>query len=205
VEASRARIAAAADETRRRIERDLHDGAQQRLVSLGLELHGAAALAPPELAELRARLARISTDLAEILEDLRRLAQGIHPAVLTEAGLEPALRTLARRCPLPVELDLDVPRRVPERIAVASYYLVSEALTNAAKHSQATVVHVRAEVRDRAVVLGVCDDGLGGADPAKGTGLVGLVDRVEVLGGVIAVSSARGQGTTIRATLPIAA
>jgi signal transduction histidine kinase len=202
VEASRARVAAAADETRRRIERDLHDGAQQRLVSLGLEVHGAVAITPPELTDLRARLSRISGDLSEVLEELRRIARGIHPAVLTEGGLEPALRALARRSPVPVELDLQLPGRMPECVEVAAYYLVSEALTNVAKHSQASVVRVGVVVCEGSLGLEIRDDGIGGADPTRGSGLLGLSDRVEILGGTIEIASPPGGGTAINARLP---
>jgi PAS domain S-box-containing protein len=202
VEASRARIAAAADETRRRIERDLHDGAQQRLVSLGLEVHGAVAVTPPELTELRARLSRISGDLSEVLEELRRIARGIHPAVLTEGGLQPALRALARRSPVPVELDVQLHGRMPDCVEVAAYYLISEALTNVAKHSQASVVRVGVTVGEGSLLLSIRDDGIGGADPTRGSGLLGLTDRVEILGGTIEIASPSGEGTAISARLP---
>lgn len=203
VEASRARIAAAADETRRRIERDLHDGAQQRLVSLGLEVHGAVEITPPELKDLRTRLTRISGNLSEVLEELRRIARGIHPAVLTDGGLDPALRALARRSSIPVELDMRLHQRMPESVEVAAYYLVSEALTNAAKHSDAPMVRVDVTVDEELLLLAIRDDGTGGADPAQGSGLIGLSDRVEAVGGNIEISSPRGQGTMIRATLPV--
>jgi PAS domain S-box-containing protein len=204
VEASRARIAAAADETRRRIERDLHDGAQQRLVSLGLEVHGAVEATPPALTDLRTRLARIRGDLNEILDELRRIARGIHPAVLTEGGLDPALRALARRSSIPVELDVRLHQRMPESVEVAAYYLVSEALTNAAKHSNAPVVRITVTAAEGALLLEIRDDGIGGADSSQGSGLIGLSDRVEILGGVIEISSPPGEGTAIHATLPVA-
>jgi len=203
VEASRARIAAAADETRRRIERDLHDGAQQRLVSLGLEVHGAVAITPPALKDLRTRLTRIKGDLNEILEELRRIARGIHPSVLTEGGLVPALRALARRSPIPVELDVRLRQRMPESVEVAAYYLVSEALTNAAKHSNAPEVRIDVTADEGLLLLVIRDDGTGGADPSQGSGLIGLSDRVETVGGNIEISSPVGTGTTIRATLPV--
>jgi PAS domain S-box-containing protein len=203
VEASRARIAAAADETRRRIERDLHDGAQQRLVSLGLEVHGAVAVTPPEFKDLRARLSRISGDLNEIVDELRRIARGIHPAVLTEGGVEPALKALARRSSVPVELDVRTHHRMPECVEVAAYYLVSEALTNAAKHSNASVVRIEVAVGEGRMLIAIRDDGIGGADPTQGSGLIGLSDRVEILGGTIEISSPPGGGTAIRATLPV--
>jgi PAS domain S-box-containing protein len=202
VESSRARIVAAADETRRRIERDLHDGAQQRLVSLGLEVNGAVAVTPPELEDLRARLTRIGGGLIEVLDELREIARGIHPAVLTEGGLDPALKALARRSAVPVELDLRT-GRLPRRIEAAAYYLVSEALTNAAKHSKASVVHVEVAAEGRNVLLAIRDDGIGGADPALGSGLIGLSDRVEALGGTIEISSPGGGGTALRVTMPV--
>jgi signal transduction histidine kinase len=202
VEASRARIVAAGDQTRRRIERDLHDGAQQRLVSLGLEVHGAVAVTPAELKDLRARLSRIEGGLIEVLDELREIARGIHPAVLTEGGLDPALKALARRSAVPVELELHT-GRLPERVEAAAYYLVSEALTNAAKHSEASVVHVEVAADERDVLLAIRDDGIGGADPTHGSGLIGLNDRVEALGGTIEISSPPGGGTALRVTMPV--
>jgi PAS domain S-box-containing protein len=202
VEASRARIVAAADETRRRIERDLHDGAQQRLVSLRLEVQVAEAMTPPELQDVRERLSCISGGLIEVLDELRRLASGVHPAVLTEGGLDPALRALARRSVIPVELDIRLGHRVPECVEVAAYYLVSEALTNAAKHSKASVVRIEVVAEEGVVVLAICDDGIGGADPTRGSGLIGLGDRVEALGGTLEISSPTGGGTAIRVTMP---
>jgi PAS domain S-box-containing protein len=203
VEASRARIVAAADETRRRIERDLHDGAQQGLVSLGFEVRGAAAMTPPEFKDLRARLSLIGAGLIEILDELREIARGIHPAVLTDGGLDPALRALARRSAIPVELDLRIAGRMPERVEVAAYYLVSEALTNAAKHSRASVVHLEVVAEEGAVRVAIRDDGIGGADATRGSGLIGLSDRVEALDGSIEISSPTGRGTALRVTLPV--
>jgi PAS domain S-box-containing protein len=202
VEASRARIVAAGDQARRRIERDLHDGAQQRLVSLGLEVHGAVAVTPAELKDLRARLSRIEGGLIEVLDELREIARGIHPAVLTEGGLDPALKALARRSAVPVELELHT-GRLPEPVEAAAYYLVSEALTNAAKHSEASVVHVEVAADDGDVLLAIRDDGIGGADPTQGSGLIGLSDRVEALGGTIEISSPPGGGTALRVSLPV--
>jgi PAS domain S-box-containing protein len=203
VEASRARVVAAADQTRRRIERDLHDGAQQRLVSLGLEVRGAAAMTPPELKDLRARLSRIGGGLIEILDELREIARGIHPAVLTEGGLDPALKSLARRSVIPVELNVSVAYRLPECVEVAAYYLVSEALTNAAKHSNASVVHIDVAAEEGVVLLAIRDDGIGGADATQGSGLIGLRDRVEALDGTIEISSPAGGGTALRVTMPV--
>jgi signal transduction histidine kinase len=201
--ASRARVVAAADEARRRIERDLHDGTQQRLVTLGLRLRAAEALAPPKGTELKAELASAVESLAGAVEELQEISRGIHPAILSRGGLGPALRSLARRSSVPVELELDVDRRLPEQVEVATYYVVSEALTNAAKHSQASALRVRAGAEDGVVSLSITDDGVGGADPDGGSGLVGLRDRVEALGGELRVSSARGEGTALDATIPI--
>jgi len=196
-------VVAAADETRRRIERDLHDGAQQRLVSLSLALQAAQAAVPPQLGELEGELERVAKGLAGVLDDLQEMARGIHPAILARGGLEPALKTLARRCTVPVELDVRGVARLPERVEVAAYYVVAEALTNAAKHAHASVVHVDVEAADHALGLRVRDDGNGGADPARGTGLIGLKDRVEALGGTITVHSPVGAGTSLRAEFPL--
>ena len=201
--ASRARIVAAGDQARRRIERDLHDGTQQRLVSLVLDLRTAEAAVPPEQPELRAQLARIADGLAGALEDLRELTRGIHPAILSEGGLGPALKALARRSAVPVELEVDVQARLPEPVEVAAYYVVSEALANTAKHAQASVAQVEAQARDGLLHLSVRDDGVGGATPGGGSGLVGLADRVEALGGTIRVHSPAGRGTRLEIELPI--
>ena len=201
--ASRARVVAAADEARRQIERDLHDGAQQRLVSLGLELRAAQATVPPELPELESELSRIAHGLAEVQDELREIALGIHPAILAEGGLGPALKSLTRRSPVPVARDLRIDGRMPERVEVAAYYVVAESLTNTAKHAQASAVHVRVEQSPGALRIVVSDDGVGGADPTRGSGLVGLQDRVSTLGGTIAVESPPGAGTTVRVVLPL--
>jgi signal transduction histidine kinase len=201
--ASRARIVAAADQTRRRIERDLHDGAQQRLVSLGLELRAAQATVPPELGELDGELSSVADGLTRVQDELREIARGIHPAILAEGGLGPALKTLARRSPIPVELDLRARTRLREPVEVAAYYIVSEALTNAAKHSHASVVQLEVDTVDHVVRLRVSDDGAGGADPARGSGLVGLRDRVETLGGTITIDSPLGSGTSVHVELPL--
>jgi signal transduction histidine kinase len=202
--ASRARIVATADETRRRIERDLHDGAQQRLVSTALQLRAAQAAVPAELEQLGTELDRVATALTSTLDELREYARGIHPAILAEGGLVPALKTLARRSSVPVVLDLDVRTgtRLPERVEVTAYYVVSEALTNAAKHATASVVHVDVHAAAGVLRLAVRDDGAGGADPALGSGLVGLKDRVEAIGGAFTVHSPPGQGTRLAAELP---
>jgi signal transduction histidine kinase len=202
--ASRARIVAAADETRRRIERDLHDGAQQRLVSLGLELRTAQAAVPPELSELEGEMSHVADGLARLQEELREIARGIHPAILAEGGLERALKSLARRSSVPVELDVRARGRLPERVEVATYYIAAEALTNAAKHADASVVRVEVQASDRVLRLSVSDDGGGGADPTRGSGLVGLKDRVQTLGGTITVHSPPGAGTSMHVALPLA-
>ena len=196
--ASRARIVAASDLTRRRIERDLHDGVQQRLVSLALGLRSAASRIPPGLEdELEEELADVASGLGGVQDDLREISRGIHPAILAEGGLGPALKTLARRSPIPVELDVRVDGRLPDRFEVAAYYAVSEVLTNAAKHSQASVVHVDVATRDGSLDVSVRDDGIGGADLEGGSGLVGLRDRVEALGGELSLRSPRGEGTSL--------
>jgi PAS domain S-box-containing protein len=201
--ASRARVVAAADETRRRIERDLHDGTQQRLVSLALAVRAAEAKVPPELGDLREELSRTASGLAGAVEDLQEISRGIHPAILSKGGLAPALRTLARRAAVSVELDARLPGRLPERVEVAAYYVVSEALTNAAKHAGASVVHVTVDAGDAVLELAIRDDGVGGADPDRGSGLVGLRDRVAALGGTIEVTSNPGRGTSLVARIPI--
>jgi signal transduction histidine kinase len=203
LDASRGRIVAASDEARRRIERDLHDGAQQRLVSLGLALRAAQTAVPPQLGGLEGELTNVAEGLANVLDELREMARGIHPAILAKGGLGSALKTLARRCPVPVELDVRAQARLPERVEVAAYYVVSEALTNAAKHAHASVVNVEVETVEGALRLRVRDDGVGGADPVRGSGLVGLKDRVEALGGTFAVQSPAGAGTALRVELPL--
>ena len=201
--ASRARIVAAGDQARRRIERDLHDGTQQRLVSLVLDLRAAEAAVPPELSELKGQLARVADGLTGALEDLRELSRGIHPAVLSEGGLVPALKALARRSAIPVELEVDVPSRLPEPVEVAAYYVVSEALANTAKHAHASVIHVTVKAGDDRLQLSVRDDGVGGAAAERGSGLVGLTDRVQALGGTITFHSPAGQGTRLQIDLPL--
>jgi signal transduction histidine kinase len=201
--ASRARIVAAADDTRRRIERDLHDGAQQRLVSLGLKLRLAEESVPPEQAAVRNQIAGVVTGLLGVLDELREISRGIHPAILSKGGLGPALKALARRSAVPVHLDLALPRRLPDHVEVACYYVAAEALTNAAKHAQAAEVHVVARSEEDHVYLSIRDDGVGGADIVKGSGLIGLVDRVEALGGQIALTSLVGDGTSLVVRIPL--
>ena len=201
--ASRARIVAAADRTRRRIERNLHDGAQQRLVSLALHLREAQAAAP-ESDELADRLEGAVTEVTEVLEELREIARGIHPAILTEGGLPPALRALARRCAVPVSLDIKVAeRRLPEPVEIAAYYAISEALTNTAKHAHASAAEVEVAVRDGGLRVCVRDDGRGGADFAGGSGLAGIKDRMEALGGRIWLHSPPGAGTAVHIVMPL--
>jgi signal transduction histidine kinase len=201
--ASRARIVAAADQTRRQIERDLHDGVQQRVVSVLLGQRMAQALVPPELYELQAQLSEVADELERALDELQEISRGIHPAILAQGGLVAALRVLARRSAVRVELEVHAQTRLPEPVEVGAYYVVSEALTNTAKHAQASVVQVVVDVHDGVLELCVRDDGRGGADPAGGSGLIGLGDRVDALGGTIHVVSPVGQGTTLHVTLPI--
>jgi len=201
--ASRARIVAAADQTRRRIERDLHDGAQQRLVSLSLELRLAQGMVPAELGELEAEIGRVAEELTGVIDNLREIARGIHPVILSEGGLGPALRTLARRSAVPVELDVTTDARFPEPVEIAAYYVASEALANAMKHARASLVEISLAARGGSLLLSIRDDGVGGADPARGSGLAGLTDRVEALGGSIQLRSAAGAGTHITVDLPL--
>jgi signal transduction histidine kinase len=203
LDASRARIVATADETRRRIERDLHDGTQQQLVSLALELRAAYDAVPAEFHEHRATLARAVEVLTSVLEELREIARGIHPAILVEGGLGPALKTLSRRSAIPVELDVSAELQLPDGVEVAAYYIVSEALTNAAKYARASTVQVAVEARDQALRVSVRDDGEGGADPAGGSGLLGLKDRAEAMGGTMSLESPPGAGTSLLVELPL--
>ena len=201
--ASRARLVATADQTRLRIERDLHDGAQQRLVSLALQLRAAQAAVPLQFGELSAQLGAVAAGLTGALDELREYARGIHPAILAERGLGPALKTLARRFPVPVDLQMQVEGRLPEQVEVSAYYIVSEALANAAKHAHASAVTVIAKAADEVLRVVVRDDGVGGAGFTRGTGLVGLKDRVEALDGRIFLDSPRAAGTTLRVELPL--
>ena len=184
--ASRARIVAAGDETRRRIERDLHDGTQQQMVSLILELRVAQAAVPPELGELGGTLSRVAGGLAGVFDRVREISHGIHPAILSDRGLPPALRALARRSAVPVELDLRAGRRLPGQVEVAAYYAVSEALANAAKHAHASAVHVELGTHDGILQLAIRDDGVGGA-----------------LGGTLEVTSPAGGGTKLLIEIPV--
>ena len=204
---SRARIVTAADDARRRIERDMHDGAQQRLVSLALFLRAARAAVMPELGELGAQLDRATAEADGALDELREIARGIHPAILARGGLRSAVKALARRSPVPVALDMRVSGRLPEHVEVSAYYVIAEALTNAAKHARASAVTVELEADAAGAVLRVevRDDGAGGADFRRGTGLLGLKDRAEALGGQIVLDSPPGAGTSLRVELPLAA
>jgi PAS domain S-box-containing protein len=205
--ASRARIVAAGDQARQRFERDLHDGTQQRLVSLALELRTVLAAVPPELTELSAQLDRAVTSATDLLDELREITRGIHPAILTKGGLAEALRALARRSPIPVRLDLRVPGPLPQHLEASAYYVVAEAQTNAAKHSRASLVSVTVVTDTASGVLhvAVSDDGVGGAHFDRGTGLVGLKDRAEAMGGGMFLDSRVGAGTTLRIELPLSA
>jgi signal transduction histidine kinase len=211
--ASRARIVATADQTRRRIERDLHDGAQQRLVTLALQLRAAQAKVPPQLDRLNGELDRVAVGLSSTLDELREFARGIHPAILVKGGLALALKTLARRSPVRVTLDVRTQERLPGPVEVAAYYVISEALANAAKHAQASGVqvqvdyvqvdHVQVGAAGGVLRLEVRDDGVGGADPARGSGLIGIRDRVEAAGGTFSMTSRRGEGTRLKIELPV--
>jgi signal transduction histidine kinase len=206
--ASRARIVAAADTARRRIERDLHDGAQQRLVSLALRLRGSTEASPrPDADVLATQMDVVAGEISGVLDELREIARGIHPAILAEGGLRPALTTLARRSAIPVRLDLGLEsgRRLPEPVELAAYYVINEALANTAKHAHATRVDVRVTADSGLLRISVRDDGHGGADPARGSGLVGLIDRVEALGGQLTLLSPPGAGTTLNVALPLTA
>ena len=201
--ASRARIVAAADQARRGFERDLHDGAQQRVVSLGLGLRALEATIPPEEQATRKQVDNLVTGMAELYTELQELSRGIHPAILSKGGLGPALKTLARRSPVPVALHLDIDGRLPESIEVAAYYVVAEALTNAAKHSQAEGVTVRAGFDAGDLRLDIADDGVGGATPGGGSGLIGLKDRIDAVSGRLVVTSPASCGTTVSARIPV--
>jgi signal transduction histidine kinase len=201
--ASRARIVATADATRRRIERNLHDGAQQRLVSLALNLRAAEASAQSEAGGVAQQLDRVAAGMDDVLQDLRNIASGLHPAILADSGLEPALKTLARRSAVPVRLDIQVDRRPPEPVETAAYYTVAEALTNTAKHAAATTADIKVAEDDGVLHVSVRDDGRGGADLSHGSGLVGLKDRAEALGGRLHLHSPPGAGTTLDITLPL--
>ncbi|WP_433221942.1 DUF4118 domain-containing protein [Dactylosporangium sp. CS-047395] len=200
--ASRARLVAAADQARERIERNLHDTALQHLLAVAMQFGVIQAGLPPELEQTRRDLSRAVSGLNSAVDDLREVARGIHPTMLAVGGLPPALKALARRSPVPVDLDLRACPRMHPVLEVAAYHVVSEALTNAARHAGATEVQVRAVSDESALHLSIRDDGVGGADPRRGAGLIALQDRVEALGGQFTISSPAGAGTTLRATIP---
>ena len=200
--ASRARIVTAGDVERRRLERNLHDGAQQRLVAVSFSLKLALAKLDSDPAGARAIVAEAGDELALALEELRELARGLHPAILTERGLRAAVETLGARAPLPVEIAEIPDHRLPEPVEAAAYYLIAEALTNVVKYAHASAVRARVTAGDGNVVVEVSDDGVGGADPTTGSGLRGLADRVEALGGSLEVVSPAGAGTMLRAEIP---
>jgi signal transduction histidine kinase len=203
--ASRVRIVQAADAARRKIERDLHDGAQQRLVSLALEVRLARSQVEKDPSTAAPFLERFGEELLAASAELRELARGIHPAVLTERGLAPAIAALAARAPVPVEV-LDVPAdRLPTAVETTAYFTVAEALTNVAKYAEATEATVRVACEDSSLVVEVRDDGIGGADPDGGSGLRGLADRVAACDGALSVASPPGDGTLVRAVLPLEA
>jgi signal transduction histidine kinase len=201
--ASRARIVTAADDARRRIERDLHDGVQQRLVVLGLELQAALALANGGL-PARDQLEQIGQGLTNVVEELREISSGIHPVVLKHGGLRAGIRALARRSPVPVEVDVPADLHLPDPVEVVAYYVASEALTNAAKHADAASIEIRVSVHERELELTIRDDGVGGATVGAGSGLIGLTDRVQAVGGRIDIVSPQGGGTTLDVSLPVA-
>jgi signal transduction histidine kinase len=200
--ASRRRIVAAGDEMRRRIERNLHDGVQQRLVTLSLKLGGVRDRVPDSLPAIRDDLDQLANVLIETLDEIRDLARGVHPAILVEAGLGGALQVLAQRSALPVRLHLHADDRMPAESEVTAYYVVSEAFANAIKHARASAVDIQVDMLEGMLTVQVSDDGVGGADASCGSGLTGIRDRVEAVGGTLAVHSPPGSGTVLTARLP---
>ena len=201
--ASRARIVRAGDEERRRLERNLHDGAQQRLVAVSISLRLAAAKLPKEADDARSLLESAADELTHAIEELRVVARGIHPAILTDRGLGSALEVLAKRTPLPVTIANELPTRLPAAVEAAAYYVVAESLTNVARYAQASVVEVRLTRNEGLARVEIMDDGIGGADPSRGSGLRGLADRVEALDGRLGVESPVSAGTRIWAEIPL--
>ncbi|CAN5273377.1 hypothetical protein BH11ACT3_BH11ACT3_26520 [soil metagenome] len=200
---SRARIVKTADDVRHRFERDLHDGIQQRLITAAVNLGAVATSLPPELVQ-RDNIVAVTEQITDVLGQLRELSRGLHPAILTDGGLPPALRSLARHTTTPTDLDVGFLPRLPSAIEVAAYYVVSEALANTSKHGGDAKARVSVDYQDGILMVDVTDDGVGGADPSRGSGLVGLRDRVEALGGSLVVHGSVGAGTTIRAHFPCA-
>jgi signal transduction histidine kinase len=192
-------------EARRTIERNLHDGAQQQLVTLALGLRAAEEKVPAGLDDLRTEVGRFADRLTSVLDELREISRGIHPAILIEGGLSPAIEALALRSMVPVKLNVRCERRLPESVEVAAYYVVSEGLTNAAKHANASCVEVDLHAEEESLSLAIHDDGMGGADPGGGSGLMGLKDRVEALGGRFEVTSPAGRGTRLDVVIPLVA
>jgi len=201
--ASRARIVVAADATRRQIERNLHDGVQQRLVSLSLELRAIESELPVDLADIQARISETVRGLQDVVEGIQEISRGIHPAIVSRGGLEAAVKALGRRSPVPVELDVRGERRISEQAEVAAYYVVSEALTNVVKHADASFASVSLVFDDSSLHLVIADDGVGGADPSAGSGLVGLSDRIQALGGRFEIATQAGVGTRLAMTIPV--
>jgi signal transduction histidine kinase len=201
--ASRARVVTAGDAERRRLERNLHDGAQQRLVALAIGLRIIDRLVEEDPGAAHDALARASEELTATLAELRELARGLHPAVLHDHGLEPAIRSLMQRSPVPVEMTFEAAERPSDAVEVAAYYVIAESLTNVAKYAHATVARVEARLLGDRLLIEVADDGVGGADAGKGSGLLGLEDRVAALGGRLHVQSVPGEGTSVRADLPV--
>ena len=202
VRASRQRIVSAADDERRRVERNIHDGAQQRLVSLSMALRLAQARAADASPEVAATLADAEAELRQAIGELRELARGIHPAILTEAGLGPALQSLADHAPLPVAVNTRLNGRLPPVVEATAYFVAAEALTNVAKHAWATAATLRAMVEDDRLRVVVADNGRGGADPARGSGIRGLADRAAALGGMLRVADGPDGGTRLEAEIP---
>jgi signal transduction histidine kinase len=201
--ASRARVVRAGDEMRRRIERNLHDTTQQRLVSLALQVQGLKTMVEPTQSELAAELDGLAHRLVDALEELQDIARGLHPPILSAGGLGAAVRALARTSAVPVELSVVLPERLPASLEANAYYIVSEALSNGAKHAGASMARVHITGDGAELTISVRDDGIGGADPARGSGLTGLQDRVEAIGGIVDISSPAGRGTTLTMRLPI--
>lgn len=201
--ASRARIVAAGDAARRQVERNLHDGVQQRLVASTLRVRLAEQLVPDELDDLKQQLADAVSELTNLSTELRELSRGLHPTILSQGGLVPALKTLARRSTVPLTLDAAIDPRLPQSIEVAAYYVVAEALANAAKHAQASDLTVCVRRADDRLQISVQDDGIGGAEMRNGSGLIGLKDRVESLGGTVRLRSPRGGGTSLNVMIPL--